>query len=234
MSKDSQLPPVSEPGSQPDAGSVGVPAEGMSEKGKSDAGQSVDLSKFVPVEDLNKLRSRMDRQISDQNKRFEDLNAQYKALLEWREKNETEGLSDEEMAVYLSEKAQYEANQKVAETQRSAAQLEYEKNFLLLKQYYLSKGAPQSIIQLEDPAEMQEAFLNHLVERATKAEALAAKASQPTDKDTKPAPTVTTHKPAAVSLGKSSWSKVRPGSKEESDLFAALESGAIKPEDIET
>lgn len=236
MSKDiDQLPPATPPGSQPDAGGSGVPQGGTPGSGGSDGGKSIDQSKFVPAEDLNRLRSRMDRQLADANKRFDELNQQYKALMEWREKNETEGLSDEELAAYEAEKAQYEAQKQIAEARNRASQLEYEKNFIALQQYYLRKGAPQSILQIEDPAEMQEAFIEYLRDQAIKAQEELAKLkngelAEPKDKQP---PQVTTHKPAGGSLGKLSWSAIKVGSKEEAELLAALDSGKVKPEDIE-
>ncbi len=235
MSKDdTQLPPVTEPGSQPDAGDAGVPKEGMAGSGKSDAGKSVDPKQFVPVGELNKLRSTMDKQVAEQRRQFEALKTQYDSLMEWREKNETEGLTDEEMVAYMADKAQYEAGQKMAEAQQKSAQLEYERNFLSLKQYYLAKGASPAVIQLEDPAEMQEAFLNEIIDARKRAEDQLAKMSKTgTEPKDKQPPSVTTHKPAAGSSGKLSWSSVKPGSKEEEDLFQAVESGKIKPEDIE-
>lgn len=233
MSKDdTQLPPVTEPGSQPDAGDGGVPKEGMSAGGKSDAGKSVDPKQFVPVAELNRLRSTMDKQVADQRRQFAELKTQYDQLMEWREKNETEGLTDEEMVAYMADKAQYEASQKVAEANQKSAQLEYERNVLSLKQYYLNKGAPREIIEMDDPTEMQEAFLNLLIERANKAEEQLSKSGKADQKDKQP-PAVTTHKPAAGSPGKLSWSAVKPGSKEETELFNAVETGRIKPEDIE-
>lgn len=233
MPQDNLLPPV-DPGSQPDAGDAGVPNEGTTSSGKRDEGKSPDLSKYVPVDQLNKLRSTMDKQIAAQQKQFQQLKEQYDSLVEWREKNEREGLTDEELVAYEAERAQYEANQKVQEANRRSAELEYEKNFLALKQYYLSKGAPQAVVGLDDPAEMQEAFLNWLIERATKAEQQLAKAGQPAPEGKgKQPPTVTTHKPAAGTLGKASWSAVKPGSKEEAELFAKVEAGLMKPEDIE-
>lgn len=232
MSKDdTQLPPV-EPGSQPDAGDAGVPKEGMAGGGKSDAGKSVDPKQFVPVDQLNKLRATMDRQVADQKRQFDALKSQYDQLMEWREKNETEGLTDEEMVAYMADKAQYEASQKVEEARRKSDQLEYERNVLSLKQYYLGKGAPREIIEMEDPTEMQEAFLTWLIDRATKAEEQLSRSGTQVTKDKQP-PQVTTHKPAAGSPGKLSWSAVKPGSKEEAELFAAVESGKVKPEDIE-
>ncbi len=236
MSQDiDQLPPTQDQGSQPDAGSAGVPQGGTTGGGKSDAGKSVDLTKYVPIEQLNKLRSTMDRQVADQKRQFDQLQEQYKSLMEWREKNETEGLTDEELVAYTAEKQQYEAQQETQKARQQSAQLEYERNFLALKQYYLQKGAPSDVISLEDPAEMQEAFLTWLSDRAAKAEAQLAKLQTGggDGSKTKAAPQVTTHKPAAGALGKPSWSAVKPGSKEEADLFAAVESGKIKPEDIE-
>lgn len=229
-----QLPTTQAPSSQPDAGGAGVPKEGMPGSGKSDAGKSVDLSKYVPVEQLNKLRSTMDKQIADQRRQFETLQQQYQELVAWREKNETEGLTDEELVAYEAQKAQYEAQQQIAKTRQEADRLAYERNFLALKNYYLSKGAPQEIVQLEDAAEMQEAYLNWLIDGKRKAEEALAKSQQSKpDKDGKQPPPVTTHKPAAGSLGKASWSSVKPGSAEEAKLFEAIASGAMKPEDVE-
>lgn len=230
-----QLPPTTPEGSQPDAEGAGVPKGGTPGKGTSDAGKSTDLSKYVPVEQLNKLRSTMDKQIAEQQRQFKQLQEQYQSLLDWREKNETEGLTDDELVAYQAEKAQYEAQQKIAEAQKKAQEAEYRSNVLALKQYYLSKGAPQDIVNLDEPAEMQEAFLNWLSERATKAEAALAKAQQGgTDSKGKPVPPVTTHKPAAGSQGKLSWKEVKPGSKEEAEIFSKIEAGLIKPEDIES
>jgi hypothetical protein len=176
----------------------------------------------------------MDKQIAEQKRQFDDMEKRYQSLVEWREKNETEGLTDEELVAYQAEKAQYEAQQQIARARQESDRLTYERNMLALQKYYLSKGAPQDIIAIEDPAEMQEAYLNWLIEGKKKAEDELAKVKQgaPDQKGKQPPP-VTTHKPAAGSLGKASWSAVKPGSKEEADLFAALESGKLKPEDVE-
>ena len=233
--QDDQLPPGTTPGSQPDAGAAGVPPGGTPDTGKKDDGKPVD-QKLVPVADLNKLRSTMDRQMAEQQRQFKELQTQYQSLLEWKEKNETEGLTEEELVAYMAEKQQYEAQQAQAQAQQAQAQLEYERNFLTLKQYYLSRGAPPAIVQMDDPAEMQDAFIQWLTDRAAKAEAALAKAAEKGDGQSqdKTPPPVTTHKPAAGSVGnKPSWSAVKVGSKEEAELFAAVEAGKIKAEDIE-
>lgn len=231
MPKDTQLPPEPIPGSQPDAGDTGVPKEGMPGGGTSDAGKP-DPKQFVPIEQLNKLRSTMDKQVAAQQQQFQQLKEQYDSLMKWREQNETEGLTDEEMVAYQAEKAQYEAQQEIAKARQQADQLAYERNFLALKNYYLSKGAPNEVLSLDEPTEMQEAFLNWLLDRAAKAEAALAQAGQTDQNKGKQPPPVTTHKPAAASSGGLSWSGIKLGSKEEADLMAALESGRVKPEDI--
>lgn len=175
------------------------------------------------------MQSVMDKQVAAQESRYKVLEQQYKELLSWREKNETEGLTDEELAAYLAEKSQYEASQKQGEAERKQQEAEYRSQVLSLKQYYMDKGAPREITAIEDPAEMQDKFIDWLNERAAKAEAALKKAPVT---DVKKAPDVTTHKPAAGSPGKLSWKDVKLGSKEEADLMARIEAGLVKPEEI--
>ncbi len=228
-----QLPPNADPSSQPDAGSGGVPQGGTPASGKPDAATSIDSTKFVPVADLNKLRSTMDRQLAQQKQQFDALNKQYQELQAWREQNETEGLTDEELAAYMAEKKAYEADRKIAEANQRLAQTEYEKNVMALKQYYLSFGAPADIARIDDPSEMQDALLRWYQTELKKAqtEAEQLRSGAPDSKDKQPPP-VTTHKPAAGSLGKVKLSEMKLGSKEEAEVLAKLEAGLLKPEDI--
>lgn len=231
---DTQLPTTQEPGSQPGAGDGGVPQGGTPAGGKTDVATSIDPKKFVPVTDINKMKSVYDRQLADQQRKFDALQNQYNELQAWREKNETEGLTDEELALYEAQREQYKAQRAIEDTRRQRDQLEYERNFMALRNYYLGKGAPQEIINLEDPTEMQEAFLNWQNERYAKLEERLKQiesGSGETDKSKQPPP-VTTHKPAAGAPGKLKWADIKLGSKEEAKLLADLDAGLIKPEDI--
>lgn len=219
-------------GSQPDAALDGVPNAGTTITPQTDKGGKPDLTKYVPVEDLRRMQSTYDQKIAKQQQQFDTLQKQYAELQAWREKNETEGLTEEELAAYMTEKAQYEAQQKTAEANQKVAQLEYERNKLMLQTYYRQNGAPDSIFEgTDDPAEWQDNFIKYL-----KAE--AARTAKELDKvkqggGGKPAPEVTTHKPAAGSLGKIKFADIRLGSKEERELFEKLDNGTLKPEDVD-
>lgn len=220
-------------GSQPDAVLGGVSDAGTPTPNQNDKGGKPDLSKYVPVEDLRRMQSTYDQKLARQEKQFAEMQKQYDELKAWREKNETEGLSDEELAAYMAQKAEYEANQKIAQANQKTEELEYERNKLMLQTYYRQNGAPDSIFKgTDDPAEWQDAFIHHLKEEAKRAADELAKLKNGQNPATQ-APTVTTHKPAAGSLGKIKFSDIKLGSKEERELFAKLDSGALKPEDVD-
>jgi len=217
-------------GSATDASTAVVPNAGMDSTTQNDKGKP-DLTKYVPVEDLRRMQSTYDQKLAAQGKQYTELQKQFQELQAWREKNETEGLTEEELSAYMAQKAEYEAGQKIAEVQRQAAQLEYERNKLTLRTYYMNKGAPESIFASDEPADWQEAFLSYLADKAQKAEAALAKAQK--GQQQPGAPTVTIHKPAAGSLGKIKFNDLRLGSKEQAEVFAKLDAGMLKPEDID-
>lgn len=217
-------------GSVSDASIAVVPNAGMDSTTQNDKGKP-DLTKYVPVEDLRRMQSTYDQKLAAQGKQYTELQKQFQELQAWREKNETEGLTEEELSAYMAQKAEYEAGQKIAEVQRQAAQLEYERNKLTLRTYYMNKGAPESVFASDEPADWQEAFLSYLADKAQKAEAALAKAQKGQQQSS--APIVTTHKPAAGSLGKIKFNDLRLGSKEQAEVFAKLDAGMLKPEDID-
>ena len=217
-------------GSVTDASTAGVPNAGMNSTTQNDKGKP-DLTKYVPVEDLRRMQSTYDQKLAAQGKQYDTLQKQFLELQAWREKNETEGLTEEELGAYMAQKAEYEANQKMADVQRQAAQLEYERNKLTLRQFYMQKGAPESIFSSDEPADWQEAFLDYLTDKAQKAEAALAKTQK--GQQQPGAPAVTTHKPMAGSLGKVKFNDLRLGSKEQAEVFAKLDAGLLKPEDID-
>ena len=230
MADTTQLAGGNGAGSQPDAALDEVPVAGTSVTTQNDKGKPGDLSKYVPVEDLRRMQSTYDKQLAASQKQYIQLEAQFKELQAWREKNETEGLTEEELAAYQMEKAQYEANQTQQEARQKMAELEYEKNKLTLQTYYRNLGAPNEIFSNDDPAEWQDNYLHYLIDKAAKAEAALAKAQKSSDPK---APTVTTHKPAAGSLGKVKVNEMSPFSKEYGDLMKKLDAGQVKIEDLD-
>jgi hypothetical protein len=231
MADTTQLAGGNGAGSQPDAALDEVPVAGTSVTTQNDKGKPGDLSKYVPVEDLRRMQSTYDKQLAQSQKQYSQLEAQFKELQAWREKNETQGLTEEELSAYMAEKAQYEASQTQQEARQKIAELEYEKNKLTLQTYYRNLGAPNDIFSSDDPAEWQDNYLRYLIGKAEKAEAALAKAQKsPTDPK---APTVTTHKPAAGSLGKVKINDLKLGSPEMKKVFDQLDSGVLKVEDVD-
>ena len=99
--------------------------------------------------------------------------------------------------------------------------------------YYSQKGAPPEIVNISDPAEMQDKFLGWYAEqlRAKQREIDELKASA-----TKPSvtpPQVTTHKPGSGNTAKIKWSTIKVGSPEEEKLFLDLKYGRISTDDID-
>jgi hypothetical protein len=231
MADTTQLAGGNGAGSQPDAALDEVPVAGTSVTTKRDEGKPGDLSKYVPAEDLNRMRSTYDKQLAESKRQYAQLSEQFKELQAWREKNETEGLTDEELSAYMAEKAQYEASQTQQEARQKIAELEYEKNKLTLQTYYRNLGAPNEVFSNDDPAEWQDNYLHYLIDKAAKAEAALAKA-QKTPTDPK-APAVTTHKPAAGSLGKIKINDLSPFSKEYSEVMKKLDSGQMTVDELD-
>lgn len=229
MSDHDPLAGSQDAGSQPDAAPGGVPNAGTPTGNQNDKGKSPDLSKYVPVDDLRKMQSTYDKRIAEQEKRYAQMEAQFRELVAWREKNETEGLTPDELTAYNLEKAQYEANQKSQEAAQKMAELEYERNKLALRSYYVSQGAPDSIFTSDDPSEWQDNLIRYFKDRAEKAEAQAKKAQGTTPTP----PTVTTNKPAAGAPGKIKMNTIPLGSKEEAQIYRDLDAGRIKVEDID-
>lgn len=217
-------------GSQPDAVLDEVSVAETSVTTQSDKGKPSKKEDLVPVKDLRNLQSIYDKKLAQAEQRYAEMAEQFKQLQEWREKNETAGLSDEELAAYQAEKAMYETNQERQKYQQQMAALEYERNKLTLQTYYRNMGAPETVFESEEPADWQDTFIKHLKAEADRAKAELAKVKGGT---TDKAPAVTTHKPAAASLGKIKFSELKLGSPEEAQFFAKLDAGLIKPEDVD-
>jgi DNA repair exonuclease SbcCD ATPase subunit len=232
MADTTQLAGGNGAGSQPDAALDEVPVAGTNITTQNDKGKPGDLSKYVPVEDLRRMQSTYDKQLAASQKQYTQLESQFKELQAWREKNETAGLTDEELAAYQMEKAQYEASQTQQEARQKIQELEYEKNKLALQKYYIGNGAPDSIFEgTDDPAEWQDNLIKFLKKERDDARNALAKAQKSTT-DPK-APTVTTHKPAAGSLGKIKINDISPFSKEYAEVMAKLDRGQMTVEDLD-
>lgn len=232
---DTQLPTASAPGSEVDAGAAGVPnGKGMSAGGKVDAGSpGFDPKQFVPVQDLNKLRSTLDQQNSQLRKQLEATQKQLAEIQKAAEESKLKGMTADERAAYEIEREQYEAEQAKAEASKAVQSAEYMRNLFDLKMYYSQKGAPPEIVNISDPAEMQDKFLGWYAEqlRAKQREIDELKASA-----TKPSvtpPQVTTHKPGSGNTAKIKWSTIKVGSPEEEKLFLDLKYGRISTDDID-
>lgn len=230
-----QLPAASVPGSEVDAGAAGVPnGNGMSAGGKVDAGTGFDPKQFVPVTDLNKLRSSLDQQNAQLRKQLEATQKQLVEIQKAAEESKLKGMTDDERAAYEIEREQYEAEQARIEAGKAMQSAEYMRNLFDLKMYYAQKGAPADIVNVTDPAEMQDKFLNWYAEQlnAKQKEIDQLKASAAKPPAVTP-PQVSTHKPNAGLTAKIKWSTIKVGSPEEDKLFEDLKYGRITTEDID-
>lgn len=232
---DTQLPIASVPGSEMDAGTAGVPnGKGMSAGGKVDAGSpGFDPKQFVPVQDLNKLRSSLDQQNSKLRQQLEATQKQLEAIQKATEESKLKGMTADERAAYEIEREQYEAEQAKAEASKAVQSAEYMRNLFDLKMYYAQKGAPPEIVNITDPAEMQDKFLGWYADKTRQLEKelreLKASAAQPSVTP----PQVTTHKPGSGITAKIKWSTIKVGSPEEEKLFEDLKYGRVSTSDID-
>jgi len=233
---DNQLPTASVPGSEVDAGTAGVPnGKGMSAGGKVDAGsQVIDPKQFVPVQDLNKLRSSLDQQNAQLRRQLEATQKQLEAIQKANEESKLKSMTADERAAYEIEREQYEAERAKEEASKAVQSAEYMRNLFDLKMYYAQKGAPQEIVNITDPAEMQDKFLSWYADktRQLEKELSELKASSAKTPASQP-PQVTTHKPGSGTTAKIKWSSIKVGSPEEEKLFQDLKYGRITTNDID-
>lgn len=233
---DTQLPTANVAGSEVDAGTAGVPnGKGMSAGGKVDAGSpGFDPKQFVPVTDLNKLRSTLDQQNSKLRQQLEATQKQLAEIQKAAEESKLKGMTADERAAYEIEREQYEAEQAKAEASKAVQSAEYMRNLFDLKMYYAQKGAPPEIVNISDPAEMQDKFLGWYAEKTTRLEKELAelKASAAKPSAAQP-PQVSTHKPGSGNTAKIKWSTIKVGSPEEEKLFEDLKYGRIATSDID-
>lgn len=233
---DNQLPAANVPGSATDAGTAGAPnGQGVSAGGKVDAGsQGFDPKRFVPVDDLNKLRSALDKQNAKLQSELEQTRKQLDEIKKSNEEAKLKGMTDDERAAYEIEREQYEAEQARLEASKAIQSAEYMRNLFDLKMYYAQKGAPPEIVSIQDPAEMQDKFLGWYAEQlqAKQREIDQLKASAAKPPVTTP-PQVTTHKPGSGTTAKIKWSSIKIGSPEEDKLFTDLKYGRITQDDID-
>lgn len=232
---DTQLPTASVPGSEVDAGTAGVPnGKGMSAGGKVDAGSpGFDPKQFVPVQDLNKLRSTLDQQNSQLRKQLEATQKQLEAIQKATEESKLKSMTADERAAYEIEREQYEAEQAKAEASKAVQSAEYMRNLFDLKMYYAQKGAPPEIVNISDPAEMQDKFLGWYAEKTKQLEKELRELKESATKPSVTPPQVTTHKPGSGNTAKIKWSNIKMGSPEEEKLFLDLKYGRISTDDID-
>lgn len=232
---DTQLPTASVPGSEVDAGTAGVPnGKGMSAGGKVDAGSpGFDPKQFVPVTDLNKLRSTLDQQNSQLRKQLEATQKQLEAIQKATEESKLKGMTADERAAYEIEREQYEAEQAKIEAGKAVQSAEYMRNLFDLKMYYTQKGAPPEIVNITDPAEMQDKFLGWYAEKTARLEKELNELKASAAKPSVTPPQVSVHKPGSGMTAKIKWSTVKVGSPEEEKLFEDLKYRRISTSDID-
>lgn len=230
-----QLPAAQPVSSATDAAGAGAPnGNGATASGTVDAGNGFDAKKFVPVEQLNALRSSLDQQNARMRQQLEAAQKQLAEIQKASEEQKVRGMSDDERAAYELEKEAYETEKARQEANDARQSAEYMRNLFDLKMYYASKGAPQEIVNIADPAEMQDKLLNwygeQLKERQRQIDELKAQSAKP------PAvtpPQVSTHKPGSGTAAKVKWSTIGIGSAEEAKVFEDLKQGRINVEDID-
>lgn len=229
---DTQLP-AAQAGSATDAAPAGVPnGQGTTASGTVDAG--FDPKRFVPVEDLNKLRSTLDRQNAQMRQQLEQAQKQLADMQKASEEQKLKGMSDDERAAYELEREAYETERVRQEAEQSKQSADYMRNLFDLKMYYAQKGAPPEIVNIVDPAEMQDKFLSWYADKTQRLEReLADLKAQSTKPPATTPPQVTTHKPGSGTAAKVKWSNIKFGTPEEAKLFEDLKLGRITENDID-